>query len=1041
MRPQQTIDVGHLLRSSGTLSERLAVPVRRRRNAQPPDDAAQAVCALRLATWRERLTVDGRDFLLPRLRASGISLSQAVAACSPNLEFECHNTEWLGPFLAALAAADGCEAAPSTKLADVPFGELVAPFADAGIRLVARQDLWRYLSPKARASARQHLGVCVSTILQWCLYADFHTFRTALPATERQAVYERYVAEAQAPGRFNAFFNTYAGLARPVGTLLLNWAVHLEELLGRLDADRSLLRTTLGVTSVVVSDIDMTISDPHNYGRVGAILTLATGCRIVYKPAENRLSHLWLSARKLVDDAPQTEFVLTRPGYSWHSYVSPAAQPDDSRDYGGSLGRQLALAAMLGATDLHYENFVWDGSGFHLVDFETVVSPSPRLVRKGGDEAYRSALSRVLSSVLATGALPGWAEGPGGELWNADALGWRQQQSPDFPRLKHVNTDEMVIGSGNSIEADATGLAENIRSSPDSLIEGLKSGWRNLEQRVGELRDLVACLGEEDVRAVLRDTIYYVELTKQGYAPRYSFDVLDRSLLFERLYRPFLDAPTPARWRLCEAEHDAMIRGDVPAFFTRADRLRLREAGASAVSAVALPGSSPRTHALRNVRSSRGASDVQADITRTSFAVADWPSVTTYATQLPSPALVGRGNKRLAAAEAICTHIARAAITGRDGSIALLGPYMHQSGKAQAMGVPPVIDTYMGIAGLGLAAAALNAVSPRSSARDIALRVADSLASAAGEFTSGDKANRCGAFTGPAGVCYALLKLAELLQEPPYMDHAANTYLRVVRRNAGIEPELDVVSGVAGALLVGTALRSASGREDLDAHLRGLVEELVAHAVTSAPGMTHWSTMGVSGGVSGFAHGVAGISAALTASQRLGVSDQAALIGSALNYERAAFVPDRRGWPAVGLTAQPGQVAHDVWCYGAGGILSAAACAAEAGVHEGGELLALARSASLASRPVASGLCHGAAGLGLLELHAGRLLADRAARDSGLERLQRLAEDVLSGRPLFLEPSPVLHHSHGLMTGATGVAFALCAPDLGASAEALLAVS
>lgn len=1039
VRPPQAVDIPHLLRSSGTLAERLAAQDRRRRGELAPDEASRAVGAVRLAAWRDRLTVEGRDYLLPRLRASGVRLSEALAACTPHSGFACSETPWLEPFLDGLAAADGHEPPTSDDLSDVPFGELVAAFADDGVRRVRRQDLWHRLAPRAKREARRDLARRVSNVLQWCLYADFHRFRDATHAANDDDAYRRFVFQMREPGRYNAFFNTYAGLARPLGSVLLNWTAHLEELLTRLEADRRLLGEALGYEPVLVSDIDMSISDPHNHGRGGAVLTFGSGHRLVYKPADNSLARLWQEGRQLLDCDRPSHYVLTRPGHSWHSFVPSVAMPDGNAEYQASLGKQMALATALGATDLHYENFVWDGQACHLVDFETVISPSPRLLRTGGDGAYRAALSRVLSSGLSTGALPGWAEGPGGELWNADALGWRQQQRPNFPRLQAINTGDMFIGSAAAATGAHADLADNVRAAPAALVQGLKAGWHQLEQHEKALQDLVDGLTDEAVRVVLRDTIFYVELTKQGYTPANCYDVLDRSLLFERLYRPFLDAPTKARWRLCEAEHEAMIRGDVPAFVTPADDVRLREVGATRASAVALPGTSPRKSARTNVRAIAGAADAQGGIAHSSFAVADWPKITTHPVKVPMPR--GRPSReRLDVANTIVRHVASAAITAKDGSIALLGPFMHQSGRAQAMGVPPSTDTYMGITGLGLAAAAVNAVSPQAHARSLAVRVADALAAAAGELVSVDMANRCGAFTGPAGVCFALAKMADLLQEPSYKDQAVVTYLQVVRRDAGPEPELDVISGVAGALLVGAYLRGPVGRPDLDAHLLGLVRELVSYSVRTAPDRAHWTTGGVPGGVSGFAHGVAGIAASLAVAHRLGVKENADLIRSALLYEKSAYVASAGGWPAAGWSAKPGQIAQNVWCYGAGGVLVAASVAAQAGVVDE-ELLELAGGAATDARPEASGLCHGAGGMALLELHAGRLLDDPGLRASGLSRLERLASDVSCGRPLQLEPTPVIEHAHGLMTGATGVALALCAPELGPTAEALLAIA
>jgi type 2 lantibiotic biosynthesis protein LanM len=1046
------LDLDDVLRRSGTLEDRVAGLARGRRQIALRPSTSSEVARHRLGSWSERLTVDGTNYFPKRLAAGSLTFSDAAEACSPELVYDCRETSWLEPFVAALARwEDRCGADEN-----IPFVHLLGGFVAAGEAALVALDAgggWTRLSEPAQQSCKEVLLRRLSDMLKWCLYFSFAATRRTRPRTD---AYESFVSAASSRDWASDFFVRFAGLVRPVGTAIMQWAQAIVEVLARWEADREDVAPCLGFSpNAKIASIATAGSDLHNHGRGVIFLDLTDGSRVVYKPTPGALTELWARAQEVawgcVEPSPA---VVRGDGYSWHRFLTDdrtGEQTHSGQSYFEHLGKLLALATLLGACDLHYENFVPHAGAPQLVDHETVLTPTVRLGRSPGTGALRAAIGDLYRSVLATGALPQWLDGPEGELWTVDAFGLAMRDhAGGSPVLSHVNTGAMSISRASS---NGSGSGPPILSRAhvgDPLARGFSEGWRAVMSSRSKLQSLVNDF-EADVRVVLRDTRYYTQLMTEGYMPRYSCDVLDRSLLFERLYRPFLQqAPSPEKtWRLCRLEHDALIRGDIPYFLTEPNKLDLREGGATDRALVRLSGASPASHAARNIRESRpddGPRNVA--LIRSAIEIADWPATTVrdvphaFKTRVRA---TDDWRSRLGVARELFDHTRRAAYSHRDGSVAQIGPHPDRHGRAQVIGVLSATDTYSGISGLGLLAAALSRCSDSPVYSDWARRVADTLVTAAIDLKGRDCAGQCGAFAGAAGVAFVIAKIGTLLGAPEYEDAARAVLLAhgADHEEKSQPGEFDVISGWAGICMVASALAPGS---DEDGSIRGYVRRaadcLIAAAVTDGEQSRCWWPSRSPAGVSGFAHGSAGIAAALARVHRAGVVDAADVVGGAFANEGSLFDPSSETWPIGDADDRDKRErASNVWCYGSGGLLLAVAEAYPIHGLATAPLLERAVRATLKSEPDGDGLCHGATGLALCELRSGRLLGDEQLVASGRERLTAVANRCLTDNSLRLEPATALEHDGGLMCGATGVGFALVAAEAGPEAVDLLAIA
>jgi lantibiotic modifying enzyme len=610
-----------------------------------------------------------------------------------------------------------------------------------------------------------------------------------------------------------------------------------------------------------------------------------------------------------------------------------------------------------------------------------------------------------------------------------------------------------------TVSTDAR-LRQQLAGSPDSvarprdardtqaLADGFRNGWGRVRESRAELEALVRECESTTVRVLLRSTREYAELLVQASMPPYCHDVLDRSLLFERVRRALgAVPPSDMRWAIADREVEALVRGDIPHFSTAGGALAVHEAGDERARAVRLEGTGPVRRALQNLRRlDRQQRLHNEELITSALESSAWPDVTVRHGRSKGcrAAKTGWAGRHAAALGLFDAVRRRAYVDARDRSIAVVAATLDASGRAQQLGVADPADTYSGLAGLGLLAGALVAVRETRRLRDTAVRVADTLSVALESQVARGIADRCGAFAGSAGIAYAVSLIGDLLGESLYSDFARRSLWTWAQLSGPVTDHADVVSGAAGVCHVAAALRGSGNiaGEDMTSLIGPRVERLVALASSDARGLCSWPPTEHAGRSSGFAHGSAGIGAALA---RVVDRDPADAEGrevmrGALRMELQAFDSAVTGWRHEG-GGVGGSGAAAGWCYGGAGMIVASHAFERQGLKDASVLADRGVESIINETPLADGLCHGLAGSSAVLAWHGSEVGDRQLAHVASRRLCTLAGRCLSGDDVGLEPTSSIVHSAGLMCGSTGIALALVSPELDHIAARLLRVA
>jgi type 2 lantibiotic biosynthesis protein LanM len=483
----------------------------------------------------------------------------------------------------------GAEAGGGVSAEDgpIPFEEVLRPFVTWATRKAKHRapSIRDLFSPRSVEDARRGLLRRLSDRSAITLLAEFRRGSHG---------YAHFTGTMDA-GRWMDLFEEYPVLARQFGSTILFWIDGLIELALRLAQDGSALAEAVGDGSGggdangpgMVDRIHFGAGDFHDGGRATAILTFENGTRVVYKPRDLCAEAAWFGLlswlnRRAGDGVEmfRTLRVLPRDGYGWMEFADPAPLEDDGQaaEYYRNAGRMVCLVYVLGGVDCHFENLVASGSDPILVDLETILQPRPRRDHAGAPGSPRA------HSVMRGWMLPSWKSPvEGGKPLDLSALGCQESQETEFPEWvwSDVNTDRMSVQERPMSLVPRSNRVVGPSGQPrlseflDPLIEGFDEMYRWI------LREREVWLSQPDpivemrscsIRVLLRATATYGKVLHRGTAPDLLRDGVEWSIHADVVASAWLGwKQPPPLWGALEAEHAALLVGDVPRFETRGD--------------------------------------------------------------------------------------------------------------------------------------------------------------------------------------------------------------------------------------------------------------------------------------------------------------------------------------------------------------------------------------------------------------------------------------------------------------------------------------
>jgi type 2 lantibiotic biosynthesis protein LanM len=943
----------------------------------PVEGVDAALVDERLETWSQALGKGDWDRLERRLAWDGLTLETVRPALGPvRLRDGAPLPEWseLLAEVLRLAPPERREEADDVWPAEMgfldaedplPFEEILAPFV-----LVAREKLAKrasafrgLLSEAARTALERALLRSLSPAFDELLLTEFEALRAREQSSwdrlfalaqepEGRSLYQQFVRRL-AEGGLARLFQEYPVLARRLGRISTLWIEANAEFLGRLEADMPELEHLFGDGGGELSNVielKPSLSDPHRGRRSVVALTFTSGRKLVYKPkdmgteaAYHRLL-AWLNEQ----GAPlpfKVLKVLDRSTHGWVEFVEhlPCQDRDEARRYFQRAGMLLCLFYVLEGTDCHYENIIASGEYPVLIDTETLMHHRARSAIPELENAQTEAFEQLGHSVLRTGLLPRWElSADEGTAFHISGLGEAAEQELTIsaPKWVRVNTDRMALEFSratlrpqeNVPRLDGTPLS--LQEHSPQVVESFKRMYRFLLDRRDALlgSDPLLELAREQVRFVFRATRVYALVLRNLQNRRYLRDGADRSIQLEQLGRAqvpprdAMDEPDekPLFWPVFGAERRAMEGTDVP-FFT---------ARASSDALIVSPGQEieecfqePSFDLVLSVLERLDNDDLEqqvAFIEGSMYAhlaretTTSYPVTATEETEEDVSAGPPSGEAFVAPALELAEEIRSRAIRTEDGSAAWIAPqFLPQAERFQLQ--PIDHNLYGGTCGVALFLAAAERFAPGSGYAELALaalRPLQSMMERRPDRLAGIMG--IGGASGLGSVAYSLLHVSRLLDDPALLEDARRVADLITEDQIASDRVLDVIGGVAGALLSLLALYEAGPDRRILERAVACGGHLIEARTPTDVGLRAWVTdEGLR--TTGFSHGTAGIAYALlrlyehTRDARFFEAAE-----EAVAYEDTQYSPENRNWVDIAEPGEPGY--RWQWCRGAPGI-------------------------------------------------------------------------------------------------------------------------
>ncbi|WP_460999183.1 type 2 lanthipeptide synthetase LanM family protein [Streptomonospora sediminis] len=931
-----------------------------------------------------------------------------------------------------------------------PFSGLFARFVPPALNAVqdAAAGSGADAGPGTRLGARLQTGLAsrLAALAVRALIADMHRARKQgelhgeTPGLRYADYNERLLAS---PAYLSRLFSAYPMLGRLLIEARTAWVRHIREFFARLRADRAELymRGWIDAPDSVLVSVDTDSGDSHDGGRSVIVCEFDRGRRVVYKPRPVALDSLYERAVAFVNErSPNRPLaappVIERDGFGWTGFIAHRSCPEDGLDdYYRGIGSALALAHVLGASDVHMENVVASGRHSVIVDLETLLQN--REVAQGGRTAFARARDLLNNSVLGIGYLPMHAAN-GEDRQAADvsviAGGLVQGTEITVSVLTGVGTDRMAVGRGSARMGPAANQPiDPSRLRPAAYTQAIIDGFNTVYDLIAaDGGSFAAALGDTSgvrTRYLLRPTRMYSRFLHESCHPRYLASGPDREHLFNRLWAT--TSRQPALGAGVASEIRQLLRHDVPKFTAAVDGTALSDDSGildphyfSATALSAVRDRLQQTGAADRKWHTRIIDEAMSTLQARDHADPAASPVVAGPAGLSGPAETAR--RARAAATEVLRGLDAARIDGADGRDSIwigISPAAFDGVGFDYRPLSPML--FEGLAGMALAYNYASLVLGGDAYRDTARRCIRPVAAFVADRceASTSSAEPVGAYSGYTGALYALLHHSAAVGGDPGTDTLIAKAVRPVADMAERDTAHDVVAGAAGAALICLRLYEYYG----DAHFLGLAQETAAQVLSRAREdgrALSWPTDIDGGHLGGLAHGASGIGWALI---EVGTAAKDARLTEA-GYRALAFDTERfeaaRGWPDLRREVR-GQAAYPVqWCHGAVGIgLVRELC------HRLRPDPALAAEADAAVRAVTEkgvppndSLCHGTLGAReLLHTACERSAEARTAR----ERMDRTILERFERGDAAIGIAGTRAESPGLMLGSAGFVLGL----------------
>ncbi len=457
---------------------------------------------------------------------------------------------------------------------------LVAYIHDAIVDAVSIEDC--FVSDGAfKQYIAQHLTQKLNPIIgRTCVY-ELHALKHdgALQGDTPQARFDYFIELIAKKENILLILQKYPSLASYLSQIAEQEIRYFELLLSRFSSDRELLTEHLHVSkeNYLIQHIQSS-GDQHRHGQRVAILTLAQGMKLIYKPrslaidgAYNHLVH-WVN--QYLPSPLLTIAHVERGDYGWCEFIEAKSvnSEEDVHHYYERFGSLLAIHYLLTGTDIHAENVIAHGEQPVIVDLECLLSP---IFKVESEEAI------LPFTVMNTFMLPNrryveednegidqsGVSGKGGAKSPYTGVAWENSGSDEMQAVRLQQTtphNHNIVKLGEAL-VNPLDYESDFQAGFNRVCELFLQHKDVLLSDDSPLTVFKGC----EVRVVLRNTSEYSKLLIESYHPELFYYQNKRQTHFNWLRENKTHQISDEAF--CAKEIEELQTGNIPAFYCASD--------------------------------------------------------------------------------------------------------------------------------------------------------------------------------------------------------------------------------------------------------------------------------------------------------------------------------------------------------------------------------------------------------------------------------------------------------------------------------------
>lgn len=820
-----------------------------------------------------------------------------------------------------------------------PFQEFLAPLV-----IIFKQKLIKKFSAEILFFSEKSLNKMYNFLLkklvsisEKTLYSEFVVFRKLYIESKdynfnenSKDIYNLFLKSILYDGAFN-FFEKYPVLARLIITISEFWLNNISDFINRISIDLSEISFIFNENVFnKITNLNFSLSDPHNKGKNVILLEFDNSFKIIYKPRNleieldfqnfisfynNKTNNLKLKVIKIIN----------KKDYGWIEYIEHKSCNNnyEAINYYNRIGMLLCILYAFNTTDCHDENLIANGENPILIDLETLFQPD-----KSINSFYnkKNIHQEYWNSVLRTGMLPIW-EKTGSVFFDISALGsyFFKQNVIDIEWI-NINKNGMNIKfktiAFSNLKKNNVPILNKKKLLPSKYIQDIKTGFENMyiffidifKNKKQELRNFFI---NKEIRVVLKNTAIYYKTIANSINPENLKSGIYRSIEINKI-----NIKENTENKIFKSELISMENMDVPYFttftnsktiFTNKNKLLDKYLKCNDI--------------FTNIKFfNENNLKIQMKIIKDSFYIESnrikksniYINSKNISKNITNDDLINKtiliGNK-----------IKNECLISEDKSINWLNYEYLDENKKDLIRIMTMNDSlYNGKVGISLFLSALYHITKNDEYKNLALKSIISIKNIINSNKEDYKKNislqmTIGGLSGLGSLVYVFSKMSYFLNEKSLLLDAKKisdliTFDRILNDN-----QFDIVNGCAGTILSLLSLYSFTG--DLD-----IIEKAIFcgnHLINSRKKYKNfpkaWININKKIPLTGFSHGASGISYSLIKlfEKTKNISFLNVAI-EGINYEKEVFSIKNLNWPDFRIDNEINFI--ESWCHGAPGI-------------------------------------------------------------------------------------------------------------------------